>query len=208
LVGGNVVAFIDVLPHPDKEGFANPALIETMFENWPDYMKHFRLKGILPGNAMTQQEIHTFRSNGVGTNLSFKGSAYISPGLGITAASTPTKIVLAHDQLHAHVRGLARLVFDVSGPFRTPEINALEISPCFSLVPTANGLAVYEENTRHAFVLPEAEVGKATTSLQIIHDLVLPRWARQLLVARLKHRNSSLPIPKREISGFTGAGFA
>jgi len=29
LVGGNLIAFIDVLRHPDKEGFANPELISA-----------------------------------------------------------------------------------------------------------------------------------------------------------------------------------
>ena len=182
LVGGNVVAFIDVLPHPDKEGFANPGLIETVFENWPDHMEQFRLKGILPDSSKNQQEIHALRSNGVNASLNFEGSAYMSPGLGVSSASTPTKIVIAHDRLRAHIRDLAGLVFDVTGQFRTPEINALETSPCFSVAPTANGLAIYEENTKQAFVLPEVEVGKPATILQLIHDLVLPRWARQSLV--------------------------
>ena len=179
----NVVAFIDVLPHPDKEEFASPRLIETVFENWPDYMAQFRLKGILPDSSHNQQEIHALRSNGVNASLSFEGSAYMSPGLGVSSASTSTKILVAHNRLRAYIRDLAGLVFDATGQFRTPEINTLGTSPRFSIAPTANGLAIYEENTKQAFVLPEVEVGKPATFLQIIHDLVLPRWARQSLVA-------------------------
>ena len=182
LVCGNVVAIIDVLPHPNREGFANPTLIETVFENWPDYMAQFRLNGILPDGHKSQQEIHALRSNGVNASLSFKGSAYLSPGLGVSSASTPMKLVMVHDRLQAHVRDLARLVSDVNSQFRTPEITALD-SPSFSLARTANGLAIYEKNTKQAFLLPESEVGKPAGLLQIIHDLVLPRWACQSLDA-------------------------
>jgi len=65
LVGGNVVAFIDILPHPNKEGFANPELIQTVASSWPEYMKQFRLNGIDPGHEHTQSEIKTLRTAGL-----------------------------------------------------------------------------------------------------------------------------------------------
>lgn len=33
IVGGDIVAFIDVLPHPSAKGFANPELMKTVYRN-------------------------------------------------------------------------------------------------------------------------------------------------------------------------------
>lgn len=35
---------IDVLRHPDLEGFSDPALLETVARCWPEYMERFRIK--------------------------------------------------------------------------------------------------------------------------------------------------------------------
>ncbi len=60
LVGGDAVAFIDVLRHPSREGFANMDLFETMARNWPEYIEQYRLRGILPGRrTLTTKEVST-----------------------------------------------------------------------------------------------------------------------------------------------------
>lgn len=186
IVGGDLVAFIDVLPHPKREGFANPTLINAIFENWPDYMAQYQLKGIWPDTSHTQAEIHTLRANGIHASLNFAGCAYMGPGMGVTSASTPTKIVIAHNRLVANIDELARVVCDPSGQFHTPEIANLTTTPVFSLTPTSNGLAVYEKTSRQAFLLPRPTLGKPTHFLEVIHDLLLPEWASGKLSANAK----------------------
>lgn len=183
LVGGNLVAFIDVLRHPSKEGFANPELIETVAQNWPRYMEQFKLQGISPNRKHTQEEIHALRSNGYSPSLTINNSAYMGPGMGITSAATPTKVTLTADRVRVFARELAGAVQDPSGSFRTEAIAALEGPPEFSLVPTEHGLVVYEAKSRHAFRLAESAPYKAPTPLEAFHDLLLPRWACQALVA-------------------------
>lgn len=183
LVGGNLIAFIDILRHPSKEGFANPELIETVAQNWPRYMDQFQLHGISPSRGHTQDEIHTLRSNGCTPSLTINNTAYIGPGMGITSAATPTKVTLTADRVRAFARDLAVAVQDPSGSFRTETITALEEQAEFSLAPTAHGLVVYEAKSQHAFHLPESQPYKAPTPMEAFHDLLLPKWACQALVA-------------------------
>ncbi len=183
LVGGNLIAFIDILPHPDKEGFANPDLIRTVASSWPDYMAQFKLNGIASGHHQrTQAEIHTLRANGLSPSLSIKNVAYSSPGMGISSASTPLRVTLSYDHVRELTRDLARCVCDAGGLFRTQEISGLKSPPKFSLAPTPYGLAVFEEHTRHAFLLPEAAPNKELKPWEILHNLILPRWALNVIL--------------------------
>lgn len=184
LVGGNLIAFIDVLRHPSKEGFANPELIETVAKNWPKYMDQFKLNGIAPSRKHTQAEIHTLRSNGCSPSLTINNTAFMGPGMGLTSAATPTKVTLTSDRVREFARGLALAVCDPNGAFRTEEITKLEVPPAFSLAPTEYGLVVYETNTKHAFRLPEAAPYKAPTPMEAFHDLVLPTWACRALISK------------------------
>ncbi len=184
LVGGNLVAFVDVLRHPSKEGFANPELIETVAANWPEYMTQFKLNGIMPSRKHTQTEIHTLRSNGYSPSLNINNTAYMGPGMGLTSAGTPTKVTLASDRVRVFARNLAMAVCDSNGAFRTEEVRRLKVQPAFSLAPTAHGLVVYESNTKHAFRLPEAAPCQDPTPMEIFHDLVLPTWACKALTSR------------------------
>lgn len=177
LIGGNVVAIIDVLRHPDKEGFSNPELMRTVALSWPDYLERFRLNGILAGEARTQAEIHALRSGGVLSPLVIDGIAYFPPGGGITSASTPAQLNRGHDHVCAMIRALATAVADPEGAFRNNKIAELHMPPDFSLAVTPRGLVVYESHTDHAFELPQAKPREKASDLEIFHDLVLPTWA-------------------------------
>jgi hypothetical protein len=185
LVGGNLIAFIDILRHPDKkEGFANPELIRTVASSWPDYMAQFKLNGIAAGRQHhTQTEIHSLRANGCSPSLNIKNVAYFSPGMGITSAATPLRVTLSYDRVRELTRDLARCVCDAGGPFCTPEISALKSPPKFSLIYTPSGLAVFEAHARHTFLLPEALQNKEPTPWEALHDLILPKWALKALLS-------------------------
>jgi hypothetical protein len=61
LVGGNVVAFVDVLRHPDREGFADPGLMEIIARNWPEYLEQYRAKKIVVDSKKSMADIHALR---------------------------------------------------------------------------------------------------------------------------------------------------
>lgn len=194
LIGGNVVAIIDVLRHPDKEGFSNPELMRTVASSWPDYMKRFRLNGVLAGEARTQAELHALRSAGVLSPYVIDGAAYLPPGGGITTASTPTQLTHGYDRIQATIRALASAVADPGGSFRTRQISELRMPPDFSLAPTPRGLAVYESRTGHAFELPLARPCEKASDLGIFHDLVLPVWALEAIIDGAKRQAQSVLV--------------
>lgn len=181
IVGGDVVAFIDVLPHPDKEGFANPDLMEVVYRNWPDYLNKFEVKGIVglsnDGSRRTQEEVHNLRNNGVCSFLTFGDKVYAAPGMGVTSASTSTKITLAADRVRNYVDILAQMVCDPVGQFQTEISRRMVDKPRFSLALTPAGLAVYEEVTATAFPLPKRRGSEESSFLDEFRNLIAPDWA-------------------------------
>jgi hypothetical protein len=172
LVGGNGVAFIDVLRHPDRKGFADPKLMETIARNWPEYLEPYRL---IADSKKTMEEIHVLRTAGIASFVTINGNTY-SLGMGLTSAATPFAITAAHDKVRQYVRRLARLVCDPAGQFHT-ETSARGVdAPQFSLVMTARGLCVLETVANHAFLLPRAENKEPSSDLEILHDLIMPKW--------------------------------
>jgi hypothetical protein len=184
LVCGDEVAFIDVLQHPKKSGFANQELMETIAESWPEYMNQFKLNGILPDaeDKYTQDEFHELRASGITTCLTIKNDVYVGLGMGLTMASTSVKVNQATAQVGKFIRKLAAEVSDPAGKFRTKDILLLDKNTDFSIVPTPRGLAVYESNTRHAFLLPHSLPYATPTLMEKFHDLILPSWACEELI--------------------------
>lgn len=182
IFGGDVALMIDVFRHPEKIGFSNPELIKTVHRNWPGYIDRFRMNGITPEREFHQEEIHKFRSSGLNVPLSIDGHAYMSPGLGITSASTPLRITMVASHIRRSLDALAEMVCDPEGQFRVPAINDLGDGVDFSLVATPRGLAVYEANTQVAFLLPSFSGKEDSGIMESIHDNILPAWAQiQLL---------------------------
>lgn len=181
LIDTHSVRFIDVLKHPKRDGFANPALIASIFESWPEYMDALQLRGIEHPVYHTQAEIDTLRRNGFQPIINFNGRPYIGPGMGITSASTPAMVTLAYHKIIDEIKILASEVSNPKGQFRTSEINNLEENPCFSIFADDDGLSVYEETTKHAFIFPKPTDGSSKRYLESIHDLLLPEWARTKL---------------------------
>lgn len=182
LIGGNVVAFIDVLPHPDKLGFANVDLFETMARNWPEFVEQFKVRGLLlPEEPRTAAEISELREGGVASFSSFKGSVYVSPGGGVTSASTPLRLTRACDQIHQLVRSLAAAVDEPLGQFLNDSAVALVASPEFRLAVARRGLCVVETVSKTNFLLPQAVPNTGLTWMQVLNDGFAPQWAAELL---------------------------
>lgn len=182
IVGANVVAIIDVLPHPDKAGFGNPELIQTVASSWPAYIEQFKMHGIpAGGDGYSEAEIHELRSAGIAAPISLNGHLYIGPGLGISSASTSMRVTVTADRLREALRELVSAVCDSSGPFR-PTRTASSDPLNFTIAATPRGLAVFEESSQYAFLLPRPNPDGARDNFAYLHDLLLPDWALHALI--------------------------
>lgn len=183
LVGGNVVAFIDILPHSDRLGFANVDLFETLARNWPEFIEQFRIRGnILPSREpLTTTEVSQLREGGMGSFYNFNGALYGPPGGGVTSASTSTRLTFACDQISRLVRTLAAAVDDSAGQFRTHPAVVAVVNPEFRLAVGSGGLCVFETVSRTEFKLPKAVLNAELSWMQILNNGFAPPWAAEAL---------------------------
>lgn len=182
IVGGDVVALIDVLPHAHAEGYSNLGLMETIKRNWPEYLDQFKLKGITPGAQLTSKEISEFRRNGVNSPLTFNGSVYMSPGMGITTASTPLRLTMAMGYISRSLDGLAQVVLDPADLFQKTMAQHGINAPLFKLEITERGLCVYEEKSTIAFLLPHENSNGDRSFLTDLSEFLAPDWAVRSLL--------------------------
>lgn len=183
LVGSNGVAFIDVLPHPDKLGFAKVDLFNTMGRNWPEFIEPFRIGAQrLPSTeSLTTTQVSDLREGGVLSLYSFNGSLYRSPGGGVTSASTPLRLTLACDQISHLIRTLAVAVDDPVGQFRAHSAVAAVANPEFRLGVGSTGLCVVETVSKTEFLLPKAVPNTEFSLMAILNDGFAPTWAAEEL---------------------------
>lgn len=181
LVGGNIIAFIDVLPHPDRKGFSNIALIETICRSWPHYFEGKRLRGISADvHPKTNDELHVLRESGINSCININGGAYM-PGAGITSAGTALDVTLRHNYINRCVQQIAAEICISDNQFLR-RIQALGVSnPNFTLEVTERGLTIYESESKVAFLLPRPKEGEKNNHYANLHELFLPKWALQKL---------------------------
>lgn len=185
------MGLVDVMRHPDKEGFSDPALFETLARSWPDYVEPFRIKAASRvERPLNQSEIHTLREKGANPAYAFNGQTYIGPGGGYTSAGTTMRTALALAHITRTFGPLADTIRMPDGPYRSHDAVAQILDPRFSLRLYAGGLGVYEERTRTLFV-ETLERDVVPRSLRWLSDLVVPSWSL-LEVARNKDRLNEL----------------
>lgn len=191
IVTDKEVGLIDVLRHPDTEGFSNPALFETLARSWPDYVEPFRIKAASrTERSLTQAEIHTLHGKGVNSPYVLNGKTYMGPGGGYTSSGKTTRIMAAMAHITRTFTPLAETVWMPDGPYRSHEAVAHVPDPRFSLRLYSGGLGVYEERTRTLFV-ETSRPDVIPRSLRWLSDLVVPPWAL-LEVAKQKDRFDEL----------------
>lgn len=183
-----MVAFIDVLRHPDKQGFANPELMEIVHRNWPGYLEQFEVRGMLVSREgfRAQEDIHNLRSNGISSLLTLGNKLYMGPGMGVTSAATSTRISLAANRVRVYVDTLVDMVCDPSGQFQTEIARHTVNEPRFSLAMTPAGLAVYEEVTTIGYPLSKWRNGEERTLLNELRNLFSPDWAIAHLISAIQ----------------------
>lgn len=168
--------FLDVLPH-ETRNFSNPDLAETLFRNWPSIAERFKLVGATTSSQYSAEEIAMARKAGLALSVPYKGECYMSPGLGITSASTPLRVTMTMDHCGRSARTLAKEVLHPKSQFRR---NAAEMGvsiPRFELALTARGISIYEHHSKTAWPLPRRKDRSVLDYAGMLHDNILPEWA-------------------------------
>jgi len=179
LVGQDSVGLIDIRHHSEKDVFSDPSLLKVVADTWPELMERFRLKGVQAATPANHSagEVSSLRRAGVTSFVEINNQLYMGPGMGVTTASTPTRVSLASIKIRRYIRELAKVVLAPSGQFLT-DLQASGVSnPEFSLALTPNGLSVYEQSSSKAFVLPRRSNISDQSFVSELHDLLAPKWA-------------------------------
>ena len=187
IVNDQEMALIDVRRHPGREGFSDPALLETVARNWPDFMDRFRVNR--PPTAerpLTQAEIHHLRSHGANAPFVYKGHSYIGPGGGYTSAGMSMNTTVAMAHIVRTFEPLAETVWMPDGPYRSHGAVAQIAEPSFSLRLYEDGLGICEERSRTLFVQPPGS-NVVTRDLRWLSNLIVPPWALSEVVKRKDH---------------------
>ena len=185
LIGNDFVGFIDVRNHSEADVFSDPDLINIVTETWPELMERFRVQGVLsPNTSHTPSRISTLRRAGISSFVEINKQIFMGPGMGITSASTPTRVTMDRIKIRRYVRELAKVVFDPSGQFKSDAQASGLANPEYSLELTHQGLAVYEKAASKAFVLPRRTNANDQTFIAELHDLVAPQWALNFVVSK------------------------
>ncbi|KKB71298.1 hypothetical protein [Burkholderia pseudomallei] len=169
----DAACIIDVRPHSEELPFCQQSLIETVVRSWPGLLRP--LSGTLArSNPHTAQEIDMGRRGGVSGFVVVDGVAYYPPGMGVTTASTATRVTLARDALRKDVDHLVQIVSQPDGQFQT-SYRSGKTGRDFSLAVTERGLAVYEASADTAWVLGGAVEPVAGPYTRLTHRLT-PAW--------------------------------
>jgi hypothetical protein len=188
LVVKNSVGLIDIRNHSEKDIFSDPSLIKIVVQTWPEFMDRFKLKGVLPPTSSnhTAAEIASLRRAGVASFVEIDKQLFIGPGMGVTTASTPTRISQASMKIRRCVHELVKVVIDPSGQFSYDAKASGVANPAYNLVLTPRGLAVYENKSSKAFVLPRRNFSNDQSFLSELHDLLSPKWAVDFIVQKIQ----------------------
>lgn len=167
LILEDVVGYIDIKDHSDKDLFSDRGIIETAIKSWPEYYDQFRINGILPsGKQFMNSEISSLRNNGINAMLEVDNKIY---SLGsITTASTPTKATFYVDKISRWIEDVADFVDCSTGECQSYMKSNGITMPVFSLDITPKGICVFEETTNTAFNFPKSNDN--------FFEFIFPSW--------------------------------
>ncbi|MNG96012.1 hypothetical protein D3C81_212890 [compost metagenome] len=177
MIGGDVVAVVDVLPHPDRAGFANTDLFATLANSWPQYIAQYELNGILAGNTFSSSDISQLREAGVTTFIEHDGKVYMGPGGGITSAGTSLRVGRSSDYLRDTADMLANMVDDPHGQFQMHPVIKEISEPDFMLALDCRGLCVRENTSQIHFLIKRPVANQEPTRFEAMSDMLVPEWA-------------------------------
>lgn len=188
MVGQEEIGLIDVRHHDEANVFSDPELIQIAIRSWPEAMERYRLNGVLPGSeAATAAQIYDRRRGGIAGPVVVDDAVYVGPGMGVTTASTPTRLSMVLIRIRRYIQALARLIVDPSGQFQQAMRKDVS-SPQFRIGVTQRGIGVFEEKSNIAWPWPERQEGQPLSYLHELREWLCPSW----VVMRLNANSASL----------------
>lgn len=113
----NIAYLVDIKVH-GKDGdpyiWTDQDVIERLHCEWPDAIKRFQLNGILSSGLIpTSQQKKKLRKAATNTSIEMPdGTVYMSPGGGVTCASTSTRLQIDYDRFWMEAKDALRSLID------------------------------------------------------------------------------------------------
>ncbi|TCV81301.1 hypothetical protein EDE11_1151, partial [Methylomonas methanica] len=144
LVDNDTFALIDIREHNEDGLFSDHELISLINHSWPDYMKQFLLKGLIPSRRpISPQELKKLRAVGISVPIILNGKAYFGPGLGITSAATSTRVAESADKVRYWIRKISEIATNPEGQIQRHILDNCVKQPTLNLCITPKGLAIF-----------------------------------------------------------------
>lgn len=104
----NDVYFVDVRDH---EGWSDKGLLEIINRNWPELLSLYKMEGVKPETAISEDDITSLRKGGVNTFHELSdGNSYLSMGGGITTAGTSQEAVRTYIEIVRMMRDVEKQI--------------------------------------------------------------------------------------------------
>lgn len=168
------VYLLDIRKH-ETDTFSDPELVKVLIREFPEVGERFRMPGVLaPRELYTAEETRELWRCGRSTFVSTGDKVYAPLGIGVTSASTATRVTQAAIKCRDCVRQITELVMDPVGEFRSGRFAHKD--PIFSLALTPRGIAVYEERADIAWTMPPNPDWGNMDVLTILNQYISPAW--------------------------------
>lgn len=186
----DVVAFIDVRSHDEKDLWIQDELLTTFIDAWPEQAEPYRISGMRVTSRPTALgDLKMLRNAGINTPVEHNGEHYFGPGRGVTSALTSSAASMACINVRRQANHLARWLDLPDNPMRL-EILALGVSqPQFILAVGDDGLVVAERTQLdRPWSFPEFDQQGKRTAFGVVKNGLLPEWAVPTLVAHVRSK--------------------
>lgn len=174
---------IDVRAHAETGVFQARDIAEKMLRSWPELAARYEMRGILPpapSAPPTGSEVKALREGGVSGFLVLDGKVYAPPGMGVTTASTATRVSLLRNRVRSLACDIEAFVSKADSAFmraarehgETSRAPRLGVNPDGDLVVFIGDVAIRLNRT-----------GDPSDAGVQLHDRMLPPWAGNRLVS-------------------------
>lgn len=190
MVYDDVVAFIDVRSHNEKDLWTQDELLKTFIDSWPMQAEPYRVSSMrLDSQPKTPADLKLLRNTGVNSAVEHNGEHYFGPGHGVTTAITSTAVSMACINVRQNARQFAQWLDLQDNPIRL-ELDGLGISqPQFILAVGDLGLVIATHTQpERAWTFPEFDQQGNRSSFGVVQDGLLPAWAVPTLLAHLRSK--------------------
>ena len=191
MVWEDVVAFIDVRSHNEKDLWTQDELLKTFIDSWPIQAERYRVSTMrLDSQPTGPADLKLLRNAGINYAVEHNGEHYLGPGQGVTTAITSTAASMACINVIRNARQVARWLDLQDNPIRVELDELGTMQPQFILGVGDDGIVIATRNHRPelSWTFPEFDQQGNRTSLSMVQDTLLPAWAVPTLMAYLRSK--------------------